>query len=156
MNVRKFAVLLIVFLLTWAMLYRGSQAQLNNNKLQEETLIRIGTRVEDFLSDVARDNVDDALDTLLARSPLLKDAKKVSQLKESVRREMPKYGVFMGVEQLKLERVGRSIVRCVYVYHCLDYPVAWNLTFYRSEEEGDWNLISLQFNVDYEKLPEAS
>lgn len=151
MRIRNAAVLSIATLLVWAVLLTGIQAQ--NNKFQDDALVRIGTRVEDFLGEVGIDNADAALETLLTRSPLLKDSKKVSQLKDSIRREMQKYGAYMGVEQLKLEKVGRSIVRCVYLYHCQDFPVAWNFTFYRSEEEGEWALISLQFNVDYDKLP---
>ena len=153
MKMRSLIILSIAVALCWVFSSRGSQAQLNNAALQDETLARVGGRVEDFLREIARDNVDEGIDDLLVRSPLLKDGKRVSQLKESIRREMQKYGVFMGVESLKLERVGRSIIRCVYLYHCQEFPVVWQATFYRAEEEGDWMLISLKFNVEYEKLP---
>lgn len=121
----------------------------------DEVLQRTGTRVEDFLRDVGRDEVDSGIETLLAGSPLLKpDSKRVHQLRETIRREIRKYGTFLGrVESLKLERVGRYMVRCVYLYHCQDYPVAWHFTFYKPEESGEWVVISLKFNVDYEKLP---
>ena len=102
---------------------------------QDDVLQRTGSRVEDFLRDVGRDEIDTGIETLLSGSPLLKpDSKRVHQLRETIRRETRKYGTFLGrVESLKLERVGRYMVRCVYLYQ--------------------WVVISLKFNVDYEKIP---
>lgn len=145
----------------WAMAVLGCAILLNSSfessviRAQDEALQRTGSRVEDFLRDVGRDEIDSAMETLLAGSPLLKpDSKRVHQLRETIRREIRKYGTFLGrVESLKLERVGRYMIRCVYLYHCQEYPVAWYFTFYKPEEGGEWVVISLKFNVEYEKLP---
>ena len=150
--VRNASLAAMVFVICWTFVHRATQAQISNTKLQDEALSRIAIRIDDFLGEIANDDIDTAIDSLLVRSPLQKDTKKVSLLKDGIRREIPKYGAYMGLEQLRLERVGRSLVRGVYLYQCLDYPVIWNFTFYRSEDEGGWRLISLQFSVDYGKL----
>lgn len=153
MKTRHLALLILAVGICWGILSRGSQAQLTLPKVQDETLVRIGLRVNDFLNDVSNDNLDEGLEKLLARSPLLKDSQRVAKLKESVQRATQKNGNFTRVEPLKLEKVGRSLVRCIYLYHAEDYPVAWSFVFYRSEDDGEWNVISTQFNVDYDKLP---
>lgn len=153
MKTRHVALLLLTGGICWSVMSRGGQAQLTLPKVQDETLVRIGLRVNDFLNDVSNDNLDEGLDKLLARGPLSKEQQRVSKLKESVQRLLQKNGNFTRVEPLKLEKVGRSLVRCIYLYHCEDYPIAWSFVFYRSEDDSEWNLISTQFNVDYEKLP---
>ena len=131
---------------------KGGSAQLTGAKPVDEALQRLGRRVADFLDEVGTENLEDSVDALLHRSPLLRDTKRVTQLKESMRKELRKYGSYTGVELLKTERIGKSLVRCVCLYQCEDYPVIWDFTYYRSSEDEDWSLISVQFHVDYEKL----
>jgi len=152
MPVRTIAGSLLGAVLIWGLLYSGGAAQLAGTKPLDEDVNRISVRIQDFLAEVAKDNGPEGVDILLTRSPLLKDPKRVALLKESIRREMERYGVFLGMEPIQQDRIGRSVIHCTYLYHCLDFPVIWTFTFYRAEDEGDWALVSLQFHVDYDKL----
>lgn len=150
MRTRSLLLVVVVAGLCWMGLHRGGQAQLNSTKSPEES--RIALRVDDFLNAVAEDRVEAAVDNLLKASPLLKDTKRVSRLKESIGQELPKYGNFVDAEPIKLEKVGRSLIRSTALYRGTDYPVVWHFTFYRPLDDGEWTLVALQFNVDYEKL----
>ena len=121
---------------------------------QDEVLRSLGTRVEEFLRDVEGADMRVSVETLLAGSPLVSsDMRRVRQLQDTIQRELPKYGTFQKVESLKIERIGTSIVRCVYLYHCKNYPVIWYFTFYKQAGKSDWVVIALKFDVDYDKLP---
>lgn len=119
----------------------------------DDTLLRIELRARNFLEGISKANVEPAVDELLVRSPLLKDEPQVTQLKQGIRKGLDRYGKFLRIEKLKVSRIGRSVVRCVYLYHCQEYPVAWTFTFYRSDEEQPWNLISLRYGLEYDTLP---
>lgn len=120
----------------------------------DEVLRSLGTRVEEFLRDVEGENMRTSVETLLIGSPLLtSDQRRVRQLQDTIQHELPRYGTFVKVELLKVERIGTSIVRCVYLYHCKNYPVVWNFTFYKKEGKSEWVVIALKFDVDYDKLP---
>ena len=113
----------------------------------------IRSRTQAFLEDVGAGDVDDAVDELLDEGPLARDAAHVAQLKQGIRRNAERYGTFLRAEAVRIERVGRSVVRCVYFYHCADYPVVWRLVFYRAEESGSWKVISVRYDLDYDALP---
>ncbi len=153
MKPRNFLVLVIVAGLAASLLDRGGQAQLTLPGGKDDTLSRLGQRVGGFLEEIANDNVDEAVEQFLVRSPLLKDAARVARLKESIQRVSQQYGAFLKVEPVQLERAGRSLVRAVYLYECDDYPIVWSITFYRPDDEGDWSVISLQFHLDYDRVP---
>lgn len=136
----------------WLAMLRGGAAQLGNEPLGSD---RVAARAADFLTQVSVDNVGSGLDGLLARSPLARDAGRVEKLREGIVRTLARHGSFQRIERLKLERVGQSLVRCTYLYHCSDYPLVWRFTFYRPGDDplGDWMVIGLAFDVDYDKLP---
>src|SRR5260370_24275097 len=98
MKTRHVALLVLAGGICWSVLSRGGQAQLTLPKVQDETLVRIGLRVNDFLNDVSNDNLDEGLEKLLARSPLLNDKPRVAKLKESVQRSLQKNGNFTRIE----------------------------------------------------------
>ncbi len=115
---------------------------------------QVTRRVEDFLRQVAAGDIDIALKTLLAASPLARDAEKLDRLKTSLPQTLQRYGSFIRTEKLKLERVGDSLVRCTWLYHASTYPVVWRITFYRGDSpaNGDWAVIGLEFDTDYHRL----
>lgn len=120
----------------------------------DEVLRSLGSRVEEFLRDVEGANMPNSVETLLTGSPLLNgDLRRVRLLQDTIQRELPKYGAFLKVESLKIERIGNSMVRFVYLYHCKNYPVVWYFTFYKQPGKSDWVVIALKFDVDYDKLP---
>ena len=66
-------------------------------------------KVEDFLRAVATDNVGLGLETLLAGSPLGKDAAQLDKLRTGLPQALEKYGRFKRSERLKVERIGQSL-----------------------------------------------
>jgi hypothetical protein len=152
MRTRIFCVLAVVALAAIVISQRGSQAQLSD-RASDEVVATLTRRATDFLREVAKDDVEEGLRTLLTDSPLARDSSRITLIHDSVRREIPRYGIFLGAESLAAERIGKALVRITCLYHCEDYPVIWNFVFYRAVEDGDWVVISLQYNVEYEKLP---
>lgn len=131
----------------WGWLYAAAPA------IAQDDELRLGQRTRAFLEAIAAGESDTALEELLVRSPLAKDEQRVTQLKQGLERGLQRYGKFLRVEGLRVERIGRSLMRCVYLYHCEEYPVVWTLVYYRPTEEGTWNLVSLKFDVDFDSLP---
>src|SRR5689334_6458744 len=72
----------------------------------DEVLRSLGTRVEEFLRDVEGENMRTSVETLLIGSPLLtSDMRRVRQLQETIKHELPRYGTLLNVESLKIERI---------------------------------------------------
>jgi hypothetical protein len=118
----------------------------------DQTLAQLADRVDDFLRRVGRNEVKDAVDSLLEESPLRDNFTRVTELRDAIRRELPKYGVFMGAENIRTERVGRSMIECVSIYKGLEYPVVWRFTFYRPDSTGNWVVVAVRFDVNYDRL----
>lgn len=135
---------------------RNGLAQQNDALLQDDAATQIDERLDTFFRDVGKGDVKPALEDLLQGSPLNGGSKRVTDLRDAIRRELPKYGSFLGAEQVKLERIGRSVIRCVYLYRAQDFPVVWHFTFYHPEGSKDWTVIALKFDVDYDRLPSSS
>jgi hypothetical protein len=131
--------------------WHHAPAQINEPG-QDESLSRLGRRINTFLVSIPKEELDEQFRLLLEGSPLNKDRKKLEQLLESIRRETQRYGSFREVEQVRLELRGQSVARGVYFYKCQDFPLVWEFTFYRSDADDEWALIALRFHVDYEKL----
>ncbi len=135
-------------------LQRGGTANLNHRQQSsDDDLDEIEMRVSGFLRELINRSSDDAVDELLVGSPLERDEKKTTQLKDQVQASKKTYGEFLRQEQLELKRVGGSIIRAVYVLHCRRYPVIWRMTFYRATANGDWALVELRYDTDYDSLP---
>lgn len=146
---RRQIVGLLCGVLLWLATPSSSRAQ-----GQDEVSRTLSGRVEVFLRDVEGDEMRGSLDRLLTGSPLVAgDLSRVRKLQDLIQQELPKYGAFSRYEQLKIERIGTSLVRCVYLYHCKNYPVVWYFTFYKPAGKPDWVVIALKFDVDYDKLP---
>jgi hypothetical protein len=160
MSVRKVvtgrAAVLVVCGLGWV-LWQASfgAAQLDDDALADS---RFALKVEDFLRAVATDNVGLGLETLLAGSPLGKDAAQLDKLRTGLPQALEKYGRFKRSERLKVERIGQSLVRCTWLYHCTNFPVVWKVLFYRPDPTvaDEWMVIGLEFDTDYSKLPAPS
>lgn len=152
MRTRILCVLALVALGTVVASQRGGQAQLSD-RADDEVVAPLNRRATDFLREVAKDDAEEGLRTLLTGSPLARDSSRVGLINDSIRREIPKYGIFLGAELLTAERIGKALVRITCLYHCENYPVVWNFVFYRAVEDGEWVVISLQYNVDYDQLP---
>ncbi len=146
MNARQRLVLALALALV-GLFGRAAVAQ------EEESLVRLGLRTRTFLEQLAHRETDAGIDEFLSGSPLLKDADQVQRLREEIRGSLIRYGEFLRVEPLKIERVGQSLVRCLYLYHCEDYPVVWRVMFYRPNEDQPWVVIALKYDLDYDRLP---
>lgn len=118
----------------------------------DETATQISERVDDFLRRVGRGEVKDAVESLLAESPLRENFARVNELRDAIRRELPKYGPFLGAENIRTERLGRSLLECVALYKGQEFPVIWRFTFYRPDTAGEWVLVAVRFDVNYERL----
>jgi hypothetical protein len=132
----------------------GGFAQPESPSAVEQQVTR---RVEDFLRQIAAGDVDIGLKTLLASSPLARDGERIDRLKTSLPQTLQRYGTFIRTEKLRIERVGDSLVRCTWLYHASAYPVVWRITFYRGDSSatGEWTVIGLEFDTDYQRLPPA-
>lgn len=133
-------------------------AQINNfqpaaNGPLDDDLSQIGTRVATFLRELVNGRADEAVDDLLERSPLERDAEKLSQLKIQINQSEQQFGEFLRGEKLRLERLGGSMVRAVYVLHCRQFPVIWRMTFYRDEMTREWVLVALSYDTNYDDVP---
>jgi len=141
-------VLAVLLALGWT----GTQAQVNKDPISDDELELVGRRATVFLASIGKGQLDDELSSLLERSPLLKDSRKVQQLEDALRTELRRYGAFREVEKVRLERRSDSLIRGVYLYKCQDFPLVWEFTFYRPSPEEGWVVIALRFHIDYEKL----
>ncbi len=130
----------------------------NMNQLQpaaDKELANIDMRVSDFMAEVINRRADTAIDTLLMGSPLARDEKKLSQLKTQIKQGELRYGEYLRQEKMQLEWISISMIRSVRVMHCRRYPVIWRMTFYRSSPTGEWVLVSLKYDTNYDSLPAA-
>ena len=125
--------------------------QAGGNGALDDELAKANSRASAFLRDVVNGRTDEALNDLLIDSPLERDPEKLTQLTYG-QLEM-RFGEFLRGEKLTLDRIGGSMIRGVYLMHCQRFPIVWRLTFYRDDATGEWIVISLSYDTQYDKLP---
>lgn len=142
--------LLVIPAVIWGGMSRFGRAQPDNALTADEPR-QVADAIDAFLRGVGRGDANRALEELLQTSPL-RNSRKITDLGGAIRRELPRCGAYLGIEPLRVERFGRSMVHCLYLYRCQDFPVVWRFTFYRAEGSSDWSLISLKFDMDYDQI----
>jgi len=119
----------------------------------DEDLAEVGSRVSTFLRDLVGGRTESAFDDLLEASPLQNDAERVTQLKIQVGQFENRFGEAIRGEKIRLEPLGASMIRAVYLMHNEDFPVVWRVTFHRSDTTGEWRVVSISYDTNYEGLP---
>jgi len=119
----------------------------------DDDVAKIGTRVANFLRELVNGRTDEAVNDLLERSPLERDGEKLAQLKIQIDQSEQRFGKFLRGEKLRLERLGGSMIRAVYVLHCRQYPVIWRMTFHRDDTSRDWVLVAMSYDTKYDDVP---
>lgn len=127
--------------------------QAGGNGPLDDDLAKANSRASVFLRDVVNGRTDEALNDLLIDSPLERDPEKLTQLNYEIGQLEMRFGEFLRGEKLILERIGGSMIRGVYLLHCQRFPIVWRITFYRDDATGDWVVISLSYDTQYDKLP---
>lgn len=124
----------------------------------------LGRRVERFLRDLAAstgeaERTQEIFDELLEGSMLQQQESLVGPLAEQARRLEQVYGECRDFEQVGTARLGKDVVTLTYLYKCEQFPVVWNVTFYRkpydSTTMGDverWVVVALAWHTDIQSL----
>jgi hypothetical protein len=106
---------------------------------------------EVFLATVQQGEIDAAIDTLIANSPMLQlKPQEIAVLKNQTRSMLPLYGSMLGYEKVKEEMVGTSIVSLVFLARYDKHPIAWRLIFYRPKDQ--WYVSAFKWSDAFEGL----
>ncbi len=92
---------------------------------------------------------------LLVGSPLSR-ADRQSQREQLIKKTEDleaAYGRPRGYERISARRVGADVVQFKYLYKCENYPIAWQITYYRGSRTTDdgfdaWRVIAVKFDTD--------
>ena len=102
-------------------------------------------RTESFLAAVAGADPDKAFDELFAESGIAdRKPEAVAVLRSQAKAALELYGKPIGIEKLREEDFSPSLKRLVYLQKFAQYPIAWELYFYRAT--GTWTLNQIVFN----------
>ena len=71
-------------------------------------------------------------------------------IKRQTESSLPIYGNILGVEKIREENVGTSILRLVYVLKLEKAPIVWEFYFYKPK--ADWFLGNIIFNDQFSLL----
>jgi len=97
---------------------------------------------EDFLRQVGRGEVDQALDNVMKGSTWSSQQQKVDLLRGQIKTAMGLYGAYLGIERVQEKQYSPSIVRLTYVMKLERNYLVWNLVFYRPRERWEMNFIT--------------
>jgi hypothetical protein len=111
-----------------------------------------------FFDAVSAGNVASAYNDLLAGSVLLRQTEALKSLTERTQ-ELERFGKFRGAERVDVRAVGKDLLIFRYLYKCDDFPVVWQLVFYRDFKQRDqpipgnqWVVIVVRFDTDLDLL----
>lgn len=133
----------------------ATTAQRPGSEVRASDFAELGARVERFLERISEGRVEVAYDELLAESLILDDAEQMADLVEKTRGALGTlgdYGPFVGVERVRADSVGSSLVYLRYLYKTGRLPMVWYCTFYRPRLDADWTLVAVRFDTELEGL----
>ena len=93
-------------------------------------------KCSDFFDLLIKDDVNSAFKKLLAKSPIVKKAEDLEELKKQTRRAIKLYGNISGYEAVSWEVASDSYIRLRYLGIHQDLPMRWIFTFYKSPKRG--------------------
>ena len=107
--------------------------------------------VEEFFNYVKQGKVSQGYDILLAGSgiPAMKP-QAVDMLKTQTASGLPMYGKILGIEKIREEKFGISVVRLVYILKSEKAPTVWEFYFYKPQ--ANWFLGNILFNDQFQLL----
>lgn len=104
-----------------------------------------------FFKMVQSGKIPEAYDQLFIGSQIpAQKPQAVDMLKRQTTSGLPMYGKILGVELIREEKIGESIVRLVYVLRSEMAPTVWEFYFYRPKL--DWFLANIIFNDEFKLL----
>ena len=102
-------------------------------------------RAESFLAALAGSDPDKAFEELFAESGIAaRKPEAVAMLRSQAKAALELYGKPIGFEKLREEDFSASLKRLVYLQKFAQYPVVWELYFYRATNH--WTLTQIVFN----------
>jgi hypothetical protein len=110
-----------------------------------------GEFTEDFFKMVQAGKISEAYDNLFVGSQIpAQKPQAVDMLKRQTSSGLPLYGNIVGLEKVREERIGKSIIRLVYVLKLDLAPTVWEFYFYKPKE--NWFLANVIFNDQFQLL----
>ena len=110
-----------------------------------------GEFVEEFFKYVKEGKVSQGYDILFAGSgiPTMKP-QAVDMIKAQTASGLPMYGKILGIEKIREEKFGISVVRLVYIVKSEKAPTVWEFYFYKPQT--NWFLSNILFNDQFHLL----
>jgi hypothetical protein len=106
---------------------------------------------EKFFKMVQSGKIPEAYDQLFAGSQIPdQKPQAVDLLKRQTASGLPMYGNILGVELIREEKIGQSLVRLVYILKSEMAPTVWEFYFYKPK--SDWFLGNILFNDEFKSL----
>jgi hypothetical protein len=105
----------------------------------------------EFFKMVEAGKISEAYDQLFSGSQIpAQKPQAVDLLKRQTSSGLPLYGGIVGLEKIREERIGNSIIRLVYVLKLELAPTVWEFYFYKPKE--NWFLANVIFNDQFQLL----
>ena len=105
----------------------------------------------EFFTMLSAGKISKAYDQLFIGSQIpAQKPQAVDMLKRQTSSALPLYGEIVGLEKIREERIGKSIVRLVYVLKLELAPTTWEFYFYKPK--GNWFLANVIFNDQFQLL----
>ncbi len=76
--------------------------------------------------------------------------KAIDLLKKQTSNNLPLFGKRVGLEKVREEKIGTSVVRLVYILKMEHAPVVWEFYFYKPKDT--WFLSTINFNDKFQLL----
>lgn len=107
--------------------------------------------VEAFFATVQAGDIHAAYDKLFVGSPIpSKQPQQVDMLKMQTKSGLPLLGNILGVEKVREELLGASVIRLVYIMKMDLSPLVWEFHFYKPQTQ--WILAKVIFNDQLQGL----
>jgi hypothetical protein len=105
----------------------------------------------EFFKLVQAGKISEAYDGLFVGSQIpAQKPQAVDMLKRQTSSGLPLYGNIVGIEKIRDEKLGNSIVRLVYVLKSEIAPTIWEFYFYKPKSE--WFLANVKFNDQFQLI----
>lgn len=107
--------------------------------------------VDEFFKLVQAGKISEAYDKLFVGSQIpAQKPQAVGMIKRQTSNGLPLYGNIVGIEKIRDEKIGNSIIRLVYVLKSEGTPTIWEFYFYRPKDE--WFLANVKFNDQFQLI----
>jgi hypothetical protein len=110
------------------------------------------SQVETFFAGIMDNKTEQAYDRLMKTSNIRENKEAYENLKEQTIKAMDVYGKPVGVEFIRQQDYGQSLIRLVYILKFKQAPLMWEFYYYKPAKE--WKLVNIKFNDDVYLLAE--